>query len=337
MIYILHGSDDFSRYQALKEIKEGIGPPELQDANTTVFQGPQITLALLSDACNSTPFLSEKRLVVVENLLSSQERQGRGQRGRRAPPAGPDSLPTQWQGLKEHLKGMPGTTELVFLEGPLRRDNPLLRDLSQVAKVLEFPSLGGETLRQWIRDAVARKGGRISPAATRVLADLVGGNLWIMDNELEKLCLYSVSREIREEDVRVLVTSAREANIFAAVDAVLEGKPSVATGHIYRLIQSGVGVPYIMSMLARQVRLLILTKDLRSRGVSRDEIGQRLGVSATFALRKTLEQERYFTIDRLKEIHFRLLETDLNIKTGKIEEGIALELLVAQLCGSRSR
>ena len=336
MIYIFYGDNDFSRHQALKEIKEGIGPPELQEANTSVLQGSQITLPELAAACDTVPFLSEKRLVVVEKLLSSQERRGRRQRGRQVPTDDEDSRAIQWQGLVEHFQSMPSTTELVFLEGPLRNDNPLLAQLRQLAKVVRFPSLSGEALHQWIRTAVVGKGGRISPAATRSLAELVGGNLWVMDNEVEKLCLYTDGREIQKEDVEILTTPAREASIFAAVDAVLEGTPSLATELFHRILQSGAGVPYVLSMLARQVRFLILAKEAKGRGVSNADIGKRLGISAAFALRKTLNQERNFTLDRLKEIYSKLLETDLSIKTGKIEEEIALDLLVAQLCSEPS-
>jgi len=52
-----------------------------------------------------------------------------------------------------------------------------------------------------------------------LLARLVGGNLWAMSSEIDKLALYTLGRRIEVEDVKKITSSAQEANIFALVDA----------------------------------------------------------------------------------------------------------------------
>ncbi len=334
MIRVLFGEDNFSITQALNDIRKSLGSPDLRDANTTVLQGVETSLEQLSAACDTIPFLSEKRLVVMEGLLHSVEPRRRRGRGQQTAFKEENSRIAQWKGLADYLNGVPDTTELVFLEGALRKDNPLLRRLSRVATVIVkgFPRLDNEPLRQWIRESVAKRGCNMDPRAVRYLADIVGGNLWIMDSEVEKLCLYTVDKEIREEDIRAIVAPAREANIFAAVDAVIEGRSALAVDLLHRLMQSGAAVSYILVMLARQLRLLMLAKEMKAHKLREDEIGRRLGISAPFVLKKTLEQERKFTFQRLRQIHARLLETDLGIKRGQITEEVALDLLIAQLC-----
>ena len=328
MIYLLFGEDDFSLNQELKRIKEGISSKDLRDANTTVLQGSQTSLEELSAACDTVPFLAEKRLVIVEGLLASVEPR-RDRSGRSRPT---DNSLAKWSRLVDYLKQMAPTTDLVFLEGAVQGNNRLLSKLKQVATVKSFSRLSGQQLRQWIERAVSQKGGAIDQRATQNLADLVGGNLWILDGEVEKLCLYAGGRAITEEDVRSMVAPAREASIFAAVDAVIEGRPAVATESLNRLLLSGATVPYVLTMLARQVRLLILSKELRRLRVPQKELATRLGLSAEFVLRKTMEQERRFSFEQLKDIHARLLETDMNIKRGVLEDSIALDLLVVHLC-----
>jgi DNA polymerase III delta subunit len=78
------------------------------------------------------------------------------------------------------------------------------------------------------------------------------------------------------------------------------------------------------------VRLLLLAKDLGSQRVPASELGRRLGLSG-YPLRKTIEQERRFTVERLAEMHRRLLEADRSVKRGEADEALLLEMLIADL------
>ena len=126
------------------------------------------------------------------------------------------------------------------------------------------------------------------------------------------------------------MANVREANIFAAVDAALEGRSGVAIRMMHRLLDSGRPAAYLITMVARQVRLLLLAKDLKARGVANADMGRRLSLSG-YPLRKTLEQEGRFTRDRLARAYHCVLEADLSIKTGGSDERLAVDLLVAEL------
>ena len=339
MIHVLFGGDSYSIKEALGELRSALGPQDIWDANTTVLQAHEATPSLLVGLCATVPFLAERRLVIVEGLLASVEGQGRRARaegaGRRAEASEQENGATgrrQWRGLAEAFKDLPPTTDLVFLEGPLRRNNALFRELVPLAQVREFPPLRGADLRSWILRRVALRGTAISPRAVQLLVELVGPDLWTQGNEIEKLSLYCDRRRIEEEDVRLLVSPAREASIFAAIDAVLEGNAPVAMRLISRLLEGGAAVTYILGMLSRQIRLVLLTQELLRDQVKVQEAGRRLGIASEYPLQKTLEQARQSDPGRLRLFHNALLETDISIKTGTLEERLALELLVARLC-----
>lgn len=331
MIYVLYGEDDFSKSEALNKIKEGLGTSDVRDANTTVLKGGQTSLAELVAASSTVPFLAEKRLVIVEGLVGLLEPQRPGQRGGQEGSNGESKVNAQWAGLVDSLKMLPETTELVFIEGPLKKSRTLTA-LGKIADEREYTNLKGDALVKWIQNAVERRGGAIEARAARYLADMVGGNLWVADNEVEKLCLHAGGKAIVEGDVRELVSTTREASIFAAIDAVLENRPARAVDFMQRLVQSGESFQYILVMLARQVRFLLLAKEMRMKKVPGEELGGRLGIYNSFVLSKTLEQERKFSMERLKDIHTKLLEADLNIKRGVMGEDVALDLLIAELC-----
>lgn len=329
MFYILHGQDDFSLREALEGIKASLGEPEALATSTTLLAGPDLTLKQLTSACDSLPFLAPKHLVIVEGLLSRFEGRA-GESRRRSRPQPPELA--EWRALKGYIPSMPPTTILVLTDGRLAKGNPLLVELAPLATVREFPLLKRVSLLRWIEEQVARRKAAISPAATRLLADTIGGNLWVMASEVEKLCLYAKGRRIEESDVRAVVSYVQETNIFNLCDAIMEGKASLATSLLHRLFDSGAVSAYILVMITRQFRMLIQAKELAARRVSQGEIGARLGLRSDFAMSKVASQAQGYPMERLEQVYRSLLETDIAIKMGKVEGDLALDLLVANLC-----
>ena len=337
--HILYG-DSFLVPEALSRLKSEAGIAELLDANHHQLQGNQINPAELIGVCGALPFMDSHRLVVVTGLLYRHERRsgerrrggGRSQRSEGGQPA--PSL-GGWEDLPKAIPEMPDTTVLVFIDGTLTDSNPLFRRLKPVSNVQVLKAPSGEGLARWIKDVAQQKGATISPTAIKSLTDLVGSDLWTLDRELEKLSLYATGRAIEERDVGELVAQVREANIFAAVDAMIEGRPGVALRLLHQLRQDGREISSIIAMVERQLRLMALARDSMEQGLSQAEVGKRLGTTSDFVVRKTLDQARRHSWQGITARYRRLLEADLAIKRGIIEPDLALELLVAEQAPAR--
>ena len=327
MFYILYGQDDFSLNQALEKIKADLGDREMVATSTTSLEGKQLALGELRNKCGAAPFLSSYRLVIVDGLLGrfevkqSRPRSGRGKSG--------NGL-GEWEDVASYIEQMPETTVLVLVDGEMKGHNPLLKKLSPLAEVRTFPLLRGRDLKAWIQRRVREEGGDITPQAVNLLAELIGGDLWAMNGEIQKLLLYSQGRPISEDDVRQLVSHVQEANIFALVDAVAEGRTELAQKILHRLYHDGTAPTYILVMITRQFRLIAQAKDLEP-GLSRLQIQDRLGLKSSYSLDKTLSQAKLYDFEGVKRAYDKLIETDLAIKTGKYSDKLALELLVTEL------
>jgi DNA polymerase-3 subunit delta len=328
LLHIFIGEDDYSRRQALEDIKKGIGDPAALMPNTIVLDGRTVTPEQLRNACETVPFLAEKRLVVVEGLLERFELPRKNIRKK---------TPRQVEHLEEIKKFMdiaktlPAFTELVFLGGVVKAVNPLLREFSAIGKIESFPLLKQARLTQWIECRVKAAGGAISPQAVATLVRFVGNDLWTMANEVEKLVLYAAGRCIEEADVKAVVSHAREESVFTLVDAVLESRGGLAQETLQQLLRAGAEPVYLLTMIARQARIIFLVREMRARGSSRSEIQSKLGLASDFLVRKAWEQSEKYSPARLHELYHRLLETDAAIKTGRLEGEIALNILIAEL------
>ena len=333
---VIYG-DEFLVSTALRELQEEVGPVESREANCHRVSAPRANLSFISPMCNAMPFLAEKRLVMVTGALAEVEpsRAGGQRRGRSRASSRSSARVSggSWEGLEEYLERMPPTTLLVFVDGPIRGGNPLLERLHAVAQVRELPTPNGEALSRWIRSRVGDKGCSIVPGAITLLSQLVGPNLRVLDNELEKLALYAGEESIVEAHVRELVPEMRETSVFNVVDAVLERRPAVALRATNRLSQGGAGFSEVIAMVSMQVRRVVLARHLLDSGLAQSEIGSRLNIGPDFVLRKTMQQARSHSPEGLAMLYEALLEADLAVKQGRMEEEIALQLLVTQVPG----
>lgn len=332
--HVLHG-DSFLVAKAQARLESQDEASNLLDANRHRMEGAEATLNQLVEICNAIPFMDTVRLVVVQGLLSTLEGRRAARRTRRR--TNPDQEPGgssggslgPWEGLPQAISAMPPTTLLIFADGPISQGNPLLTALAGVSQVQRLPAPDGPDLGRWIKEAAQEKSAAISPAAITTLINLVGNDLWTLDRELEKLSLYAWGRTIEDTDVPVLVSQAREANIFNAVDAMIEGRQRDAIALLQHLRDDGRDPLYIIAMIQRQVRLLALAKNGMDQRVSQKELGEQMGTSSQFVIRKTMQQARRHTWEDITWRYERLLEADLSIKQGKMEPGMALDLLVA--------
>ena len=333
--FVLYG-DSFLVPRRQAELLAESGAGDVLNANQHLLSGSQTRPPELISVCNALPFMDSLRVVVVAGLLATAEASGGGRgRGRRREPGGASPAAAQWQSLAEAIPAMPETTVLVLTDGPLAANNSLLRQLRTVCQVEELSAPNGERLARWIKETAEAKGASISPAANRSLADLVGSDLWTLHQELEKLSLYASGREINESDVQLMVSQVREASIFVAVDAMIDGRPAVALKLLHQLKEDGKEAPYIISMVERQLRLLALARDSLDRGLPSGEMGSRLGTSSDFVVRKTVDQARRHSREDIIWRYNRLLETDLAIKQGQLTPELALELLVGESAPAR--
>jgi DNA polymerase-3 subunit delta len=330
LLYILLGQDDYSLSELLEEIKRAIGDQTLLATNATTLDGQQITIDQLKAVCGTLPFLAERRLVIVKGLLERFE--PRGKSSRRKKHARITNYQNECKSLVTYIDKLPDSTILILVSGKIASKNPLFNELSAKAKVKSFPLLRGTRLRQWIRRYATKKDSTISPQAIDLLAKLVGSNLWIMSNEINKLIQFTSGRRIEEGDIKAMVSYAQQASVFAMVDAILEFKIGVAEQSLHQLLQRGASSAYLLVMLSRQVRMIVRIKGLRNQRKPEIAIRNKLGLTSEFAWRKTTEQAERYSLERIREVYPKLLEADISIKTGKYEGELALNILITELC-----
>jgi len=340
MFYVLHGDEEFGRSEAVSRLRAQVVSDGMGDLNIIVLDGRKVKLNELIDACNAIPFLTERRLIIVEGLLQRFEPKASSRREEKAAARSPADRDYA-DGLATYLPHLPPSTRLVFVETrELSARNPILKEAlaSNDGYVREFKPLKGTALEEWVRRRSRQKGAEITRPAAKTLVSCAGDSLRQLDQELAKLAGYvNYSRPITDDDIRALVSAAHDANIFALVDAMGMRDRERAMRELQELLASGASDLYLLTMVARQVRLILSVKDLaQEKGLGPDQIRRELRISHRFILDKLLKQARWFDLEELESIQRRILGIDQAIKTGRIEGALALELLVVEVCRRRA-
>lgn len=353
MITLVHGPAELLRSEALAGIAAGIAAdPEIADLNTARLDGRQASLGELQNACDTLPFLAERRLVVVEGLLvrlaGSPPGSSRGKgkavdglehgAGDEPSEEAPPLAKGQAKAFLAYLDSVPDTAELVLLEEDLA-SGPAFRRLQELAsagraKIVLCEKPKRNDLPDWIRSRARLWKVRLDPAAIADLAEFVGDELRQIDQELLKLADYAPGRVITRQDIRALVPATRAASVFEMVDALGLGDGAAAGRLLKRLLDVDGEAPLrLIGMIARQYRLLIHVKAMQAQGARPPEIARAVGVGEWVVPRLATQASRH-SFGHLELAMERVLAADEAIKTGKLSDREAMDVLLAELLES---
>ena len=364
MFLLYHGPDEFSAHEALAKLRAAHDFGYNQDA----FAGADADLTTIRNTCDTMPFLSEHRLVVVDGLPKRKRggkddgaddsssplpaggahngvgalpaapaeaappKGGKGKKSKAASGSDPKAFAT---GLAEYVPSLPDFTILVLLaDEVLDAANSLLKAAQKHGKAQAFMPPRGPQLEDWAAKRAASRDAKLAPEAARLLATEVGDNLRLLALEIEKLATYvGPGGTIRADDVRALTPASRQAKVFDLTDALARRDRKRALALLHDLLAAGESPLGIVALTAFQTRSLLQVKTLAERGLRAPQIAQTAGM-APFVVEKTLPLARQFSFTQLEAAHRSLLGVDTALKLSKMTPEMALDLLVVEFGGA---
>ena len=354
MFVLLHGPDDYSAREALARLREQYD----FGANQDTFGGNDITLAELRAVADTMPFLSERRLVVLDGLPKRKRKQDavgspstESVKDAQAEPAparisgrakkrksGEVDPRLFVQELAAYAADLPETTVLVALCDELQEsDSPLVQAARKYGQAQAFAPLRGPALEQWAVQRAHACDATLRPEAARLLISELGEDLRLLAQEVDKLCTY-VGRDgmVGEQEVRLLTPTTRVSRVFDLTDALSRRDRKRALALLHELLAAGESPLGIVAMTAYQTRALLQIKALAERGLRAPQIAQTAGL-APYVVDKSLPLARQMTVAQLEEAHRSLLEIDQGLKLSRMTPEMALDLLVVEFARDGAR
>jgi DNA polymerase-3 subunit delta len=347
MFYLLHGEDEFSSREQLKTLRQ----KGQFDFNQDVYSGAETDLKTILITCDTLPFLTEQRLVVIDGLpkkkrgessISATESagdgeakeaagEGGGKRGKKGSKSKTASRADFEKELAAYIPQLPESTVLIVIaDEALPESSPLVKAAKRYGKNMQSTLPKGAALQQWISRRAKQAGVQITPEAVTLLANFVGNNLRLLANEIDKLATYvGTGNTIREQDIQQLSAQVQEARVFDLTDALAQRRSKQALNILHDLLADGEPPLKLISTITSQVRSLILVKELLQKGTRPYQVASALGI-APFIAQKYVNQAGNFSAPQLESTYRYLLTTDAALKRSRLTPEMALDLLVLQ-------
>jgi len=207
----------------------------------------------------------------------------------------------------------------------------LYKFLKKQKEVQEFKFLEKGELMNWVEREFRKHRREIDSIGLEILVRSTGNDLWKASNEIIKLVTYSAknsSPRISSEDVKMLIKPEIEPEIFQTIDAIASGNKKRAMILLHQHLKKGDSPIYLLSRIKWQFSNLLSVKDLTER---RKPFAEIIKITALhpFVVKKSYALSQRFEMGQLKKIYRKIFQLEIKIKTGKIEPGLALDLLIA--------
>ena len=320
VVYLFHGEDEFAIAQSVADLAAKLGDVSTASMNTSRLDGRTASLEEIRQPANAMPFLTPRRLVIVDHPLAR---------------AGSQTFREKFEAFLDHL---PPTTALVLIEyKTLRKENWLLawaEGAGSRAFVRSFSLQEGQAMVKWIQEQAKRAGGKFTPQAADLLASQVGSDPRTAHQEIQKLLAYTNGqRPVEPEDVDLLTPAEGKLKDFALANALREMDGRKALNVLHRLLEEDDPLK-ILGGVANQMRMLLLAREVLDQGGGVNEVVHELTRYPNLKIkpypaRLAAEQARRMDMANIEMVFRRLLEIDAAIKSSQLDGDLALDLLVA--------
>ncbi len=320
--YIFCGSDEKLIKHHVKFITDSVLKSEFMDLNYSKFDGNKADFETIIEACETMPFMSDKKVVVVYRATFLDDSSGGKASG--------DLKNENIKLLNEYLSNpAPHCVLIIYYVFSSDREKPSnkIKKLDKKACVIKVDKLKGEVLQKKCRDLFEAAGSKIGKAELALFCNQVDNNMDIVANEIEKLISYAEGREITKEDVFAMMPQKSENDIFNLVDYLSQKNIKRALDILNELIYKGEKIPLILYMIARQYNILFNIKLGIDSGKSKDTLAGELRLHP-YICEKMISQSTKFTINRLKRNIELCVDTEKILKSTSTDDKINMEVFM---------
>ncbi len=304
MVYLLYGKADFEIDNEVKKITN-----KVDKLNISKYDLTTANIKDVIDDCETYSLFDNSKFVIAENALMFT-----GQTNK-------DS-----EIIEKYLNNINPETTLIFIVHNEKIDSrkKITKLIVKTGKILEFNSeINTDSL---VKELL--KNYNIDYACTKLLLDRVGNNPLIIKNEINKIKLYKgEDKNITKQDILNITSKTIEIDIFKLIDSIVRKDKEKAIEIYHDMLKINEEPLKIIIMLANQFRIMYQSKKLMQKGYSEKDIASTLQIHP-YRVKLAIQNSREYSSKTLLEFIDNLAKMDLDIKTGKVNKDLALELFI---------
>lgn len=359
-VYLFTGESDVRRRDAVGELVRKMVDPSSEGFDLEVVDGEEASAAGVLSAVTTAPFMSERKVVVVERAdrLSQDDQERIAAFLPKLPALSCLILLAGEDGSSKSKQSKAKEKESEEEESQAKPKKGLSPALQKAVKangtVTTFGKMKTDQLEQMAVSMARKHGKKLDARSANALGRSVEGNAVLLEREIEKLAMYVGERDaITMADMDAVASRSPEDRVFALIDAI----GAKRAGEVMRLLDETLAaspkpegdVLRILALMGRHFRMLYQLRYLKEEGIRHfgsvpEEVQELLpGEPSVLSIQdwqrnKLLGQVGYFTQVQLRACLKGVLECELAVKGLGAETAsnrLSLEMLLVKLCGLR--
>ena len=312
MVYLLYGTVD---YLINKTIDKIINDNKIDEFNVNKYD---LTNSLLTDIINdasSMSLFSDKKIIIVNNAYIF---------------TGTNKKYTEQntEELENYLNNINDNTILIFTINNEKLDErkKITKSVKKNGIVKDFNSIDNISLVKNLFEDYS-----ISNDNVKYLISRVGEDSSLLASEIEKIKIYkNDDKTITHDDITNLTTKSLEVNNFKLIDAIINKNKAEAFSLYQDRIKLNEEPIAIIISLANQIRIMYQVKQLYLDGYTENNIASILKIHP-YRVKLASQNARKYDSDILLNYLKQLADLDIDIKTGKVDKTLGLELFIIAL------
>ncbi|AET70427.1 DNA polymerase III, delta subunit [Desulfosporosinus orientis DSM 765] len=313
-IYLWYGEDRFLIKEGLQVLKSFYLRTDPSGSGIEVIDPKEMTPAEIVERANTMSFFAN-RLVVVDEVSYFQ-----------------DGQTLDLEPLLGYLSNPNPSTCLLLIAQSVHKGRKLYKAIDRLGEIIEFssPKRPQEWI-SWVQSELKARGKSMDAQTTAQFIEWAGHQTGVLSQELDKLVVYVGNRaKITIEDVKLITPRTIEASIFDLLDAVAVRSAAKAIQTLREVLREEHPIK-VLTLMVRQVRLLLGCDALRRRGGNVTEVSSALGIKP-YEAQKIWQQSLKLSTQQLSKGLSECLNTDVALKSGGGDPGFLLEMMIVKFC-----
>jgi DNA polymerase-3 subunit delta len=320
-VYLCFGPEKYRRNSFIQALTDAMIEPDQKEFAVSKFDLGETSLSAVLEDAETLPFMVPRKLVIASNALfftGAKES---------------NKVDHNLDRLLDYLKSPVDYTVIVFTVDADKLDErkKVVKALKDRDATLAFLSLTPEELQGWVQRQAEQAGFAFKPDALDQIILYTGGHLQALSAEIEKISLYVGPGGAATTDVvDQLVARSTEQNVFILIEDIVQMRLDRAFVILEELLKQKEEPIKILMLIARQFRIMLQVKELSKQGYSHPQMASQIGLHP-FAVKVAEGQAKKYDANRLGLILAQLADLDFQMKSGRIDKVLGLELFLLKL------
>ncbi len=315
-LYLFTGENKF---EIDKKINRMIDEANVTDLSLVKYDAEEITVDEILNDCETLPFLSDQKIVIVNNplFLASEK----------------SKIQHNIDRFIEYINNPNQSTVLIINAYHVKLDKKKKINKLLLAKCesINYDNITELEAKAIIENRMKQLNINIKFDAVNELINRTECDSLKLYSELEKLSFYSEDKnEINIEDIKLLICEPVENNIFSLTNYFIERKIDKSI-HVYHKLLRNNNEPIVFSsILGKNFHNLYLIKQYQKKFFTEFQLKNIFKIHP-YQLKKLFQiAQRTKEEDIIKNIH-AISEYDINVKSGRVDKYLGFELLILNM------